>query len=100
MTVLRGQNENAGHFLQLAAIAIGHKVIAFLLSSLFGTWPPAARGCHYGRGEAGVQTKLRTTEELRAVPVDPRHQGVIFGVSRKTYGADGTLGLQKRGLTA
>ena len=26
MTVFSGQTENAGHFLQLATIAIGHKV--------------------------------------------------------------------------
>ena len=35
MTVLSGQTENAGHFLQLAAMAIGHKVIALLLLSQF-----------------------------------------------------------------
>lgn len=29
MTVLSGQTENAGHFLQLATIAIGHRVIDF-----------------------------------------------------------------------
>ena len=31
MTDLSGQNENAGHFLQPAVIAIGHNVIAILL---------------------------------------------------------------------
>ena len=31
MTVLRGHTENAGHFLQLATMAIGHKIIALLL---------------------------------------------------------------------
>jgi hypothetical protein len=35
MTVLSGQTENAGHFLQLAAMAMGHKVIALLLLSPF-----------------------------------------------------------------
>ena len=35
MTVFSGQTENAGHFLQLATMAIGHKVIALLLRWLF-----------------------------------------------------------------
>ncbi len=35
MTDFRGHTENAGHFLQLAIMAIGHKVIALLLLSLF-----------------------------------------------------------------
>ena len=35
MTVFSGQTENAGHFLQPATMAIGHKVIAFLLRWLF-----------------------------------------------------------------
>ena len=35
MTVFRGHTENAGHFLQLAIMAIGHKVIARLLLSRF-----------------------------------------------------------------
>ena len=35
MTVFSGQIEKAGHFLQLATMAIGHKVIALLLLSLF-----------------------------------------------------------------
>ena len=35
MTVFSGQTENAGHFLQPATMAIGHKVIALLLRWLF-----------------------------------------------------------------
>ena len=35
MTVFRGRTENAGHFLQLAIIAIGHKVMALLLLMMF-----------------------------------------------------------------
>jgi hypothetical protein len=35
MTVFRGHTETAGHFLQLATMAIGHKVIALLFLSLF-----------------------------------------------------------------
>ncbi len=35
MIVFRGHTENAGHFLQPATMAIGHKVIALLLLSLF-----------------------------------------------------------------
>ncbi len=35
MTVFSGQTENAGHFLQVATMAIGHKVIALLLRWLF-----------------------------------------------------------------
>ena len=35
MTVFRGHTENAGHFLQLAIMAIGHKVMALLLLLLF-----------------------------------------------------------------
>ena len=41
MTVFSGQTENAGHFLQLATMAIGHKVITLLLRSLIahgGPW--------------------------------------------------------------
>ena len=36
MTLFRGQTENAGHFLQVTAMAIGHKVITILLRSLCG----------------------------------------------------------------
>ena len=35
MTVFSGQTETAGHFLQLATIAIGHKIIELLLGWLF-----------------------------------------------------------------
>ena len=35
MTVFSGQTENAGHFLQVATMAIGHKVIALLLRWMF-----------------------------------------------------------------
>ncbi len=35
MIVFRGHTENAGHFLQPATMAIGHKVMALLLLSLF-----------------------------------------------------------------
>lgn len=35
MTVFKGHTENAGHFLQPTTMAIGHKVTAILLPSLF-----------------------------------------------------------------
>lgn len=38
MTVFSGHTENAGHFLQVATMAIGHNVIALLLKQLFEQW--------------------------------------------------------------
>ena len=38
MTVFSGQIVNAGHFLQLATMAIGHKVIELFLRWLFAHW--------------------------------------------------------------
>ena len=75
MTVLRGQNENAGHFLQLAAMAIGHKVIALLLLSLFEhrAERDVAHQRHCERVEAEVQTNsdhLGTAKEASASLVE------------------------------
>ena len=58
MTVFRGHTENAGHFLQLATMAIGHKVIALLLLSLFElrAEPEIPHERHCGRVGAEVQT--------------------------------------------
>ena len=68
MTLFRGQTEKAGHFLQPATMAIGHKVIVLLLRWLFvhPAKREVAHGHHCERVGSGVQTKsvpLRTAPE-------------------------------------
>ena len=71
MTVFRGHTETNGHFLQLATMAIGHKVIALLLLSMFEHQAErdVAHERHCKRGEAEVQTNtdhLGTAKEASA----------------------------------
>ena len=75
MTVFRGHTEKAGHFLQPTTRAIGHKVIAFLLLSLFENWAErdAAHVRHCERVRAEVQTnsdQLETAKEASDSPVE------------------------------
>ena len=58
MTPFRGQTENAGHFLQLATMAIGHNVIALLLRWQFMHRDEfeVTHGHHRERVEDGVRT--------------------------------------------
>ena len=68
----KGQTENAGHFLQPTTNAIGHKVIALLLLSLFEHRAECdvAHERHCERKGADMQTDsdhLGTTKEASAV---------------------------------
>jgi hypothetical protein len=83
MTVLRGHTENAGHFLQLAIMAIGHKVIALLLLSLFEhrAGRDVAHERHCERVGAEVQPNsdnLGTAKEASASPIEQASSLYIF----------------------
>ena len=75
MTVLSGQTENAGHFLQLTAMAIGHKVIALLLRSLrvHQAEREDAHGRYCGRVGVGMQ---RNMNGILSLPLESRRRFV------------------------
>lgn len=78
MTVLSGQTENAGHFLQLTAMATGHKVMALLLFLPFEnrTERDATLERHCKRIGTEVQTNLirrRAAEKDSGSLVGPPH---------------------------
>ena len=68
MTVFRGHTENAGHFLQLATMAIGHKVIALLLLSLFEH--RAERDVAHERHCERVGAEVQTNSDQRQFALD------------------------------